>query len=310
MANKIPKFQDLGFGTKITKSGDRLIRHDGSFNIIRKGKVAWDAYQMFIEMSMRRFTVICLSAFILINAFFAILFLLAGIDQLNGIPEGSIGSDFLHALFFSIQTFTTVGYGNINPEGVSANIIASLCAFVGLLTFAIITGLFFARFSRPRSHIAFSKKAILTPHGDLMSFQCRMVNKRNHKITNLNAQLAMTWLEETETETRRFYASLPLERKTIVLFPLNWTLVHPITESSPLYGKSLNDLKRLQAEFLVMTTGFDESYNQVIHSNTSYICSELATNVRFKLMYTSSTDEDEITILNLDDLDELVPLGS
>lgn len=308
MANKIPKFQDLGFGSKIAKSGDRLIRKDGTFNIIRKGKINWDAYQMFIEMSMRRFIFVTLSTFVLINAVFAVLFMLVGIEQLDGVPEGSVLSDFLYAFFFSIQTFTTVGYGAISPEGISANFIASLCALVGLITFATVTGLFFARFSKPRSHIAFSKRAILTPYQDGMSFQCRIVNKRDHKITNLKAQLTMTWLEETKDGTRRLYAQLPLERNRIVLFPLNWTLVHPINSDSPMYGKTLNDLKKLHAEFLVMTTGFDESYNQIIHSNTSYICSELVTNVRFKLMYTSSVDDDEITTLNLDQLDDLVPL--
>lgn len=306
MAKKIPKFQDLGFGSRIIKIGDRLIRKDGSFNIIRKGKVSWDTYQTFIEMPVGQFYLITIVTFLVINTFFALLFLMVGIEQLNGVPKGSWISDFLYAFFFSIQTFTTVGYGGINPVGISANFISSLCALVGLITFAMVTGLFFARFSRPRSHIAFSEKAILTPYQDIMSFQCRIVNRRDHKITNLNAQLTMTWLEQTETGYRRYYEGLPLERNRIVLFPLNWTLVHPITKDSPLYNKTLDDLKKLHAEFLIMTTGFDESYNQVIHANSSYICSELATDVKFKLMYTSSRRD--VTKLNLDELDALIPL--
>jgi inward rectifier potassium channel len=306
MAKKIPTFQDLGFGTTITTSGERLIRKDGSFNIIRKGNRRWNTYQLLIGMSTGRFILVTLSFFILINSIFAGLFLYVGIEQLNGVPKGSLISDFLYAFFFSVQTFTTVGYGGINPVGISANFVATIGATLGLVTFALVTGLFFARFSRPKSHIAFSEKALLTPYRDMMSFQCRVVNQRDHKITNITAQMTMTWLEKQRGGYKRNYASLDLERNKIVLFPLNWTIVHPITKDSPLYGKSREDLKRMHTEFLIMLTGFDESYNQVIHANSSYICKEVFTEVKFKPMYTSSNED--MTELHLDDLDEVIDL--
>lgn len=306
MAKRIPNFQDLGFGSKITTSGDRLIRQDGSFNIIRKGNSGWNTYQLLLSMPAGQFAMVTFLFFIVTNAIFAFLFLFVGIEQLNGVPKGSWIDNFLYAFFFSIQTFTTVGYGGINPVGISANFVASLCAMIGLITFALITGLFFARFSKPRSHITFSRKAIITPYQDGESFQFRIVNSRNHKIINLAAQVSMTWLEKTEKGFKRRFASLKLERNQIVLFPLNWTIVHPITKDSPMYGKSLETMKEMRAEILVMISGYDESYNQRIHANTSFIPKEIETGVRFKPMYTSSNEK--ATRLYLDDLETVLPL--
>ncbi|MEL6926885.1 MAG: ion channel, partial [Bacteroidota bacterium] len=155
---------DLGFGTRIARSGDRLIKKDGSFNIVRDGNVGWNTYQLLIKLSSGRFAIVATLFFVGINAFFALLFLLVGIEQLVGVPEGNWLSDFLYAFFFSVQTFTTVGYGAIHPMGIAANIVATVCAGVGLISFALITGIFFARFSRPRSHISFSQQALISPY--------------------------------------------------------------------------------------------------------------------------------------------------
>ncbi len=300
-------FNDLGFGSKITAVGERLINKDGSFNIIRKGKKSWTPYQLLIGMSATRFTLFSLTFFILINALFAAMFMLIGIEQLNGVPKGNFISDFLYAFFFSVQTFTTVGYGGINPIGISANFIASLCASIGLVAFALITGLFFARFSKPRSHISFSKKALLTTYKDTeRCFQFRIVNTRSHKIIDLEATVIFTWLEMKGKEMKRHYANLKLERAKVFLFPLNWTIVHPITLKSPLFKKSLTDISAMHGEFMIMLKGFDESYNQLIHTNTSYIAKDMETDVQFHPMYTSSADSP--TILHLDCIDKLSPI--
>lgn len=301
-------FSDLGFGTKITKAGERLINKDGSFNIIRKGKKSWTPYQFLLGMSATKFALFSLFFFILVNSIFAGLFIWVGIEQLNGVPKGNFVNNFLYAFFFSVQTFTTVGYGGINPIGISANFVASLCASFGLIAFALITGLFFARFSRPRSHITFSKKAILTSYKeDMEAFQFRVVNTRSHKIIDLEATVVYTWLETLNGEMKRNYANLTLEREKVFLFPLNWTIVHPITENSPLYKKTLKDIAAVHGEFLVMLKGFDESYNQLIHTNTSYISKDMETGKKFHPMYTSF--ENSPTILHLDCINKLLPIS-
>ncbi len=309
MAKKNIKSEDLGFGSRLAEAGDRLIKKDGSFNVIRKGYSDWNPYQILISMNAYRFGMLTFLAFIGLNITFALLFLLVGIEQLNGVPKGSFVSDFLYAFFFSVQTFTTVGYGAISPEGISANFISSLCAMVGLISFALITGLFFARFSRPRSNIAFSSMALLTPYSDINSFQFRIVNRRDHKIINVRARVILSLLKaDSKGKMKRIFTALPLERDEVVLFPLNWTIVHPIDKKSPLYGQTLAELKEKHAEFLIMITGFDESYNQQIHANSSYICDEIRDGVRFKPMYTSSNSS--ATRLFLDDLDELLEINN
>ena len=304
---KIPSYQDLGFGSKLGKSGDRLIQQDGSFNITRKGNIGWSTYHALAGMSDGLFILTSILFFIIVNAIFACLFLYVGIEQLNGIPRvGGFFNKFLYSFFFSVQTFTTVGYGVISPNGVAANIIASFCALVGSISFALVTGLFFARFARPRSNISFSEIAILTPYQNGMSLQCRIVNRRNHKVIDLNAQMTMTWIEEKNGSTQRRYARLKLERDRAFLFPLNWTLVHPIKEDSPLHGKSLKEIRDMHAEFIVLISGHDESYNQTIQTNSSYICKEIREGVKFKMMYAS--ENGKTTELYLDDLSEVVEL--
>lgn len=304
---KTQNYQDLGLGSKLGKSGERLILQDGSFNIKRKGNIGWSTYHILTGMSDGLFIMTSILFFIIVNAIFACLFLYVGIEQLNGIPRtGDFFNNFLYSFFFSVQTFTTVGYGVISPNGVTANIIASFCALIGSISFALVTGLFFARFSRPRSYISFSELAILTPYQNGMSLQCRIVNRRNHKIIDMNAQMTMTWIEEKNGATQRRYAKLNLERDRAFLFPLNWTLVHPIIEGSPLHGKSLSEIKDMHAEFIVLVYGHDDSYNQTIHANSSYICKEIREGVKFKMMY--SSENGKTTELYLDDLSEVVEL--
>ena len=147
MARKFSIPQDLGFGSKITKAGERLIRQDGSFNIIRRGNMGTNVYQSLINMPNWKFIGYTLLFLILVNCIFALSFMIIGIEQhLDGIPEGSVLSKFLYAFFFSIQTFTTVGYGAISPQSIPANLIASICATVGLGVFCNYNRFIFCTF--------------------------------------------------------------------------------------------------------------------------------------------------------------------
>lgn len=303
--NSAPKKEDdLGFGSQIEGGQGRLMKQDGSFNVERKGFKAWTPYQDLVEMSWTRFLSLILFIYVMINAVFAGLFVLIGIENILGVHDehGMVG-DFLHAFFFSIQTFTTVGYGAMHPSGMAANIVASLDAMIGLMAFALFTGLLFARFSRPRASIAFSETAIIAPYKDgLNSLQVRIVNCRDNKIIDLEARMSMAWHEKVNGVSKRNFANLEMERNKVFLFPLNWTLVHPITKDSPLYDKTPKDLEKMQAEFLVLVKGHDDTYAQTVHSNSSYIWKEVKWNMRFEKMY---YPEDGTTILDLDKLSEV-----
>lgn len=306
LSNKPKEEQnDLGFGQKVTSK--RLILSNGGFNIERRGSKVFNPYQYLIEISWGKFFLLIILAFIGINSVFAICFLLCGPTAFSGISSSSIFHDFLYLFFFSVQTFTTVGYGSMSPMGITANLVAAICALVGLMGFALATGLFFARFSRPKSQIIFSSKAIVTRYKDNKGFQFRLANRRNNKIINAKVEVTASWLEEIDHKIERRYASLPLERSTVAMLPLNWTIVHPIEKSSPFCKMQPEDFKEAYMEFLVQLEAYDESYSQTIHTNTSYTWEEMVWGVRFSPMYYTDKESGK-TILELDKIDEVEPL--
>jgi inward rectifier potassium channel len=303
--NQVP--EDVGFGSKITGRGQRLINADGSFNVLRRGIKTWTPYQDLVEMSWSRFFLLVVVFYVLVNAFFALIYLLIGIEHLSGVVPSSGLENFAEAFFFSVQTFTTVGYGAVNPQGVLANIVAASGALVGLMAFALATGLFFARFSKPEGQLAFSENALIAPYRGITSFQFRIANKRANKMLDLVARVSLSWVEETEAGKRRRYAGLMLERNKIYMLPLNWTIVHPIDSESPLYGKSPQDLERMRAEFLIQIEGHDETYAQMVHVNGSYLWSDLKWNHRFQLMHEPGPEGK--TLFHLDRLNDYYPAG-
>ncbi len=304
--HKNTKEDDLGFGNWITRSDIRLINPDGSFNIRRTGVLAINPYQWVMDLSWPLFFLVIILFYGMINAVFALCFMLIGIENLIGVPDGGRWMDFAHAFFFSVQTFTTVGYGAISPDGLAANLIASADAMVGLMAFALATGLFFARFSKPQAQILFCPQALISPHRGGSAFMFRIAGKNHKKIIDLSAVVTMTWVESNGKGafTRRF-ANMPLERSKIVLFPLNWTLVHPIDESSPLYGMGSKDLERLNAEFLVLIEGFDETYAQQVHASRSFTWREIIWGHKYAPMYRTGAGE---TILELDKIGAHFPI--
>ncbi len=164
------------------------------------------------------------------------MFLFTGVESLNISKQLGSLDDWANSFFFSVQTFTTVGYGAMNPEGISANLIAGLCALTGLITFALVTGLVYARFSRPKAQVLFSSNAIIAPYKSGKAVMFRIANMRNNQIINLETKFLMCWIAENEGHKIRKYDSLNLERSNAFMFPLNWTIVHPIDEKSPMWN--------------------------------------------------------------------------
>ena len=160
------------------------------------------------------------------------------------------------------------------------------------------TGLFFARFSKPKSQILFSRNIIITPYKDIYSLQFRIANRRSNKLIDVTTTVNVSWIEEVSGHAKRRFSELTLERAHLFLFPLNWTIVHPITSKSPFYQKSFEDVEAMKVEIIVLIQGHDETYGQVIHSNHSYIADEFLFDVEFVKMYYAN--EEKATILDLD----------
>ena len=219
--------------------------------------------------------------YIATNAVFAFVYLACGPGALEGPEDYGLGmsAHFLKAFFFSVQTLATIGYGRIAPIGITANLVVAVESVVGLVTFALITGIAFARFSRPRPRISFSEKALIAPYQGISAFMFRLVNVKDSELFDVEAEVAMAHLVP-EANTRLF-DTLPLERPSITLFPLSWTIVHPIDESSPMYGWTEERLRLSEAEFLVRLTAFDETTGQTVHVRTSYKWDEVAWGAKF-----------------------------
>lgn len=281
--------KELGFGTKTSSQRTRLINKDGSFNIERVEVSRWQSvsiYHALISMSWRKFNFIVFVYFIIINLFFACCYLLAGIDGLIGVQGTTALDRFLEAFFFSTQTFSTVGFGRISPGNHLVSSIAALESLAGLLGFALATGLLYGRFSRPIVRVLFSRNALIAPFKNGTAFQFRIANKmRNSQVTNMECQVTIALLEMVDGVPVRKFRPLKLELKTIIFFPLSWTINHIIDETSPLYGMNEEDLKKADVEFLILLTGFNDTFSQTVNTRHSYTYEEIVHGARFVSMF-------------------------
>jgi inward rectifier potassium channel len=292
---------DTGFGQKYVGK-DRLIKPDGSFNIIRKNITQSSIYEFMIRLPWPSFFLINFLGFLGINLVFAFFYTFNGVEHINIMPQNTF-QNYLNSLYFSIQTFTSVGYGNLNPQDNVSNIIASINAFTGLFCFALATGLFFARFSKPRVNIIFSDNFLFTPFDGKKSIQLRLVNANNNVLLQMQSSLSMTWLEEdAQGILRRKFRRLKLEVDFIYLFPLNWTLVHKIDEESPFWGKTREELLEMDAELLVFVRGFDDTYGDFIYKNCSYVISQMKEGMAFLPMYYSENGNSYLDIEKINDM--------
>src|SRR5258708_6286041 len=293
---------DTGFGTNANSYGGRFINRDGTFNLRREGRAFWERfniYQVMISLPLWQFTGVLVLFFIIINLLFTAVYLALGPDQMQGIMSGSSWQNFKELYFFSSQTFTTVGYGRINPVGDGANLVSSFEAMFGFLSFAFATGLIYGKFSRPRAHLVFSDKALISPYRDGKGLMFRFAAyKERHALTDVEVQVNIAMLvQENGEAVYRFY-DLPLERKRIESLPMNWTVVHHINETSPLLGFTEEDMRTADVELYVLIRGFDDVYSSVVLKRTSYTYHEIQFNRKFLPMYRES-ENGKTTILEL-----------
>lgn len=299
---------DLGLGGRFRGGFQRVLRKDGSFNIRRIGVVK-PLFDRLIALPWWLFFIYTALIYVAVNVLFATVYFLLGVDQINinEYPADSFDA-FLSAFHFSAQTLTTVGYGFYHPINGPAAFVATFEAFVGLLSFAFATGLLYGRFSRPRSGLIFSDKAILIEDEEQgkNGFMLRIANGHSSSMIEVRAQLIFTWMEEGSGGLVRQYRQLALERNSVSMLPLNWTLVHWIDDESPLAGKSLMELKAMHGEFICIIKAFNETFSQEVHSRTSYTADEVVENQRFKIPY--KVTDDGQTVFDLEQLSETLPM--
>jgi inward rectifier potassium channel len=295
---------NTGFGTNSSSYGGRFITKDGDANVKKEGigfieSISW--YHAMLVIPRWKFMLIIFVFYLLVNLFFASIYCIIGVEYLNGISADNPIDKFGQAFFFSAQTYTTVGYGHISPTGFWASFVASVEALFGLLSFAIATGLFYGRFSKPRAFVRFSENAIIAPYRDMNALMLRMTPYKNTNLTDAEARMTLGMrIDENGVMVNKFY-SLDLELQRINALTLSWTLVHPITEESPLYNLSKEDFERNHGELVVYVKVFDDMFSASVVKRTSYTFEEIVYGAKFIPMYSRSND-DRHTILFIDKL--------
>jgi inward rectifier potassium channel len=261
-------------------STQRVVEPSGRINIVRTGMrngFFGDLYHFLLVSSWTRLVILLTIAYIVSNALFAVGYLLEG----HSLEHADAGS-FRDAFFFSVQTMATIGYGYIIPHTLFANVLVTVEALVGLLGLAVVTGLVFAKFSRPTARVLFSRVAVVTPRDGVPSLMFRMANRRGNQIVEARIHVVLALTESTaEGEVIRRLFDLEMARAQNALFALSWTAIHPITAGSPLYRATQVSLAAEEAEVIVSLTGLDESFAQTVHARHSYTADEIIWGARF-----------------------------
>lgn len=274
-----------------------LINRQGRLNVHgtrdRRNPFA-DLYHFFFSLSWPRFFTLIASIYFLTNLFFGVLYFILGVK-----------ASLLQCVFLSIENMSSVDYSRAGPVGLGPYILMSVQAFLGLLTLAVITGLFYARFSRATARIIFSNKAIIGKHNGKLCFIFRIANERLNQIAEAHISLHYT-IDEVSLEgerSRKFY-DLKLEREYTPLFALSWTVRHYIDEMSPLFGMDEAKMREVQMGILASVTGIDETFSQPIIARHAYSVEEIVYNKRFKDIITRHDKGVHINLKGIHDLHE------
>lgn len=308
---KQDEFRETGFGNNVIEDNQRLMNKDGSSNVKRAGLpfyAATNYYHSLITMPWWKFNTIILVAYLCVNILFALIYYFGDVSHVNGMIYSSEFEKFMEVFFFSAQSLTTVGYGRLNPIGIPNSSVAVIESFIGLLGFAMATGLLYGRFSRPMANILFSKNALIAPYQGFTALMVRLANKNKSELLDPEATIVMAYVERENNKTTRKFSTLKLELTHVTLLTMSWTLVHPIDEESPLYGWAEEDYKKKEVEFLVLIRAYEETFAQTVHSRSSFRFNELVFGAKFKPILLPAANGSVIVELNRINDYDLVPL--
>lgn len=261
-----------------------MMRPDGSVNVVRLGHGFWQSlnvYQHLLTVPWPRFFAYVFGSYLLANIVFASLYIAAGPGAIQGGETGG-GARWHNAFFFSVQTIATIGYGQMTPRGTIANALVAVEALAGLMGFALITGILFARFSRPSALILRSRIAIVAPYHGQTGLMFRVANGRASQLIDVKVVVTYSGMERGEDGRvlRRFH-QLPLERDHVALLPTQWVVVHPIDERSPFVHKNQGQILAADPEIFVTVSALDETFSQTVHARFSYADDDIVYGAKF-----------------------------
>lgn len=290
------KERELGFGKSNSTANARFINKNGSINVKRKGLPLirpYDLYHSLITINWGQFLLLITGSFVLTNLIFALVYSYLEHAALSSVAEGDGIQKFWDSFFFSVQTMTTVGYGAMSPVSNAAKILSSIESFIGLLGIALITGVLYGRFSRPKTKIRYSKNVLIAPYKTGEALMFKMANQRSSKLIEAEVTVVFSYFKEG----KQVFEKLPLELEKINFFALSWTIVHAIDEHSPLKNFKPQD----QAEVVILVKAFDDTFSQTVYSRMSYLSTEFVWNAKFKSSIQQEDGQMMIDLAKLDD---------
>lgn len=290
----VQRTQDLGFGRVVVQQvRGRFLRKDGTPNSRKYGlgsQLLQRLYLSALGATWWSFLVWVLGIELLVNGVFGVAYVGLGPGALTGTELLGLTDPFLRAFCFSVGVFTTVGTGPIHAVGNTANSLVTLESLTGTLSLIAVGGLVLARMTRPRGNIRFSKCAVIAPYEGGRGLMFRIVNMQISELIDVDARVNLAWFEEIDGERQRNFHQLTLERAKVEFFSLHWTIVHPIDRNSPLRGITPDQLRKAEAEFLVLITGLEETFSTRVTARGSYIAEEVRWNAKFADMFVPSPD--------------------
>jgi inward rectifier potassium channel len=273
----------------VRPAATRLVQRERSDRVGAIGlRTPWlgDLYHQLLTLPWWAFLLGLSGVYLGLNVAFALLYLLGDGAIANARP-----GVFSDVFFFSVETLSTIGYGQMSPATPYGNIIMTVEALFGLALIAVSAGLMFARFSRPTARVMFSKIAVVSEYNGIPTLSFRLANERRNQI--LEAQVSVTLVRDELTAEgewmRRFY-DLQLARQRSPIFAMTFTVMHPIDPASPLWNATPSSLVAQAAEIVVTVTGFDETISRAVHARTSYLADEVLWGRRFADVITETQD--------------------
>ena len=265
---------------KASTSSKPLVKKDGTLALRRVGvsfDVKSDLYHFILSRPWWQVTTMLFLAYFLVGLFFAVLYRLGG-DCIVGVEHRSLVDYY----FFSVQTLATIGYGHMIPVGMYANAVVSVEAFTGLLSFALMSSLMFAKFSVPNARVLFSKNMVVARRDGKQVLIFRMANARGNSIIEAHCNVTMGRVEPTEIDPKfRRLHKLALISSDSPLFAITFQVTHVIDESSPLWGVSQDEMHERGYVFMITMMGLDGLLSQTVHARYNYTAEDIAWNHRF-----------------------------
>jgi inward rectifier potassium channel len=244
-------------------------------------------------------------SYTLVNLLFASVYYFIGFEHFGGILSESEAGRFMELFFFSAQTLTTVGYGHVYPNNIASSSVSAVESMLGLLGFALATGIIYGRFSRPKTSILYSENVLISPYKNITGLMFRVANSKQNELIEAEASVVLSF--SSPNTNKREFVALTLERSKINFLTLSWTIVHPIDEQSPLYNIGIDELIKQDAELIILLKAINDTYSQTVYSRNSYKASDFVDGVKF-VPIKQDVDKSGHILINLQDIHKFMPV--